>query len=226
MLDPRLGLTELRQDFDRRRGALDLASIALAVSGNPADLERLEQAAADPTLRRQALWALGLSGWIEGAEICLRALEDDKVLDLAVEGFEVISGIRLPSASAPAERGDDDDEAEPTAAATFWTAPPFFKRTPVEMKKAASEWSARKRSLGATSGRFWAGAPLTGEALGVVLRREPLRRRHARALELDLRSKGEARLQTRTWGWHQTCEMGRLQIPARVSCQSSLDKGR
>ncbi len=183
MLDPRLGLTELRQDFDRRRGAVDLASIALAISASPADLERLAQAAAEPSLRRQALWALGLSGWLEGAEVCLRALADEKVLDLAVEGFEAISGIRLPSAP-PSDEAGEDDVPEPSVPATSWSAPPFFKRPPVDMKKAASEWSARKRSLGATSGRFWAGAPLTGEALGVALRREPLRRRHARALEL------------------------------------------
>lgn len=225
-LEPRLALQDLRQDFDRRQGSLDLASIALAISASPADVERLEQAAGEPAFRRQALWALGLSGWVVGADVCLSALSDEKAIDLAAEGFEAISGIRLPSAAGPSDEAGEAGEvkpAEPAAAATAWTAPPFAKRPPVDTQKAASEWNSRKRGLG---GRLWAGAPLVGETLTIALKREPLRRRHARALELEVRSKGEARLQTLGWGWRQLRDIGRLQIPGRVSCQAPLDRSR
>jgi uncharacterized protein (TIGR02270 family) len=222
-IDPRLGLRELRQAFDRRQGPLDLASMALAISASPEDLERLEQAAAEPALRRQAIWALGIGGWVVGADVCLRALNDDTVIDLAAEGFEAISGIRLASAAVPADEAGEGEASEPANITTPWAAPAFARRPAVDSKRAASEWSSRKQALGA---RVWAGAPLAGESLVVALKREPLRRRHARALELEVRSHGEVRLRTLDWGWRQLRDMGRLQVPARVSFQAPLDRMR
>ena len=68
------------------------------------------------------------------------------------------------------------------------------------------------------------GLPLTTDGLAETLWREPLRRRHVRAFELGLRSRGEARLETLTWGWLQVRDLSRLKIPKGISCQTPLER--
>jgi uncharacterized protein (TIGR02270 family) len=223
-LSPATALPEIRQAFDHLRGSLDFAMVVLAVSGNPADLNRLEQTLADPSLRRQALWALGLSGWPHAAELCLRYLRDDTVADIAAEGFEAISGIRVGRTPVPLPEESEIPEEAEVPQRTRWSVPAMAGRAVFDERAAISAWESQKRKGEAGPGRILRGSPLTAESLGEALQREPLRRRHVRALELGLRSAGEARFETLTWGWQQVRELRSLKIPKGISCQIPLDQ--
>jgi uncharacterized protein (TIGR02270 family) len=223
----RTTIAEARWAVDHRAGSLDLPLTILAVTGDAGDLGRIERTLAEQSLRRQSVWALGLSGWPRAADLCLQFVDDAAVADLAAEGFEAISGIRVratpvPSPDEDQDRDTPDEDGVPEVTPGRWTAPEPGGSAAFDGASARSSWATYRKHSRAEV-RLIGGAPITGTKLADALRREPMRRRHVRALELSLRSRREASVDTLNWGWHQLEELHGLRVPD-MSCAISLDK--
>jgi hypothetical protein len=199
----------------------------LAITTNPADVDRLQQAIREPDHRRQVVWALGFSGSPRVADLCLDLMGDKDVADLAAEAFQAITGIRVRT--TPVLSSDGPGRAPKTdppwqVPRTRWSAPIPSGDVQVDRDSAAATWQAQKRNRQAGHGRLLGGAPLTGASLVGALRSAPLRHRHMRAFELELRSGGRAHLNTLAWGWHQMATLHALKVPEPLWCEIALEK--
>lgn len=87
-----------------------MALAALAIGGDPADLQRLQEWAANDHAP-DAVWALGFSGRADIADTVLRWLDDPKLGASAAETFSAITGLELDGELAgpsPADELADD----------------------------------------------------------------------------------------------------------------------
>jgi uncharacterized protein (TIGR02270 family) len=189
----------------------ELAMLALALGGDGTDFERLLQAAFIESLRPAALFALGFTGRAAAVEACLPHLHDPKVARIAGEAFSAITGLAIrgefqaaepkaPEEPIPLEQEDLDADLVPGPAAFL----------PLPAAAAVEAWWKKtgKAKLGA-SARYIGGMPYTAESVRTALAEGPMRRRHALALELAVRTRGEFLLETRGWAADQL-----LQEPA------------
>lgn len=158
------------------------------------------------TTRREALFALGFTGTRAAAEAAVVAMRDPALAQLAAEAFCAITGLDLeaegllapdadgaPEEPIPFEQEDLDADLVP--------GPDELLPRP-DAEGVASWW--RAHAGGFRSGeRYLRGRPLQLATLHDALRREPLRRRHAIALDLAVRSHGQLQLQTRTFTHEQ-----------------------
>lgn len=172
----------------------------------PAIAKRLE---ADPP-DANALFALGFSGRVEAAELCLAFVEHEEVGRVAAEAFVGITG--LP-------RDEDEYWVEPPVPTpediqrSIESEPPPLEEDlaqdlvakpdddlPVPNPEAIRRWWADNRARFDARQRYIVGMPATTAALVRALRSEPLRRRHALATELACRTKGQAAVRSRSLG--------------------------
>jgi len=179
--------------------------LLLALGGDAADQEPLLAAAAMPRPSREALFALGFAGRVAGADACLVAVgsEDPATARIAGEAFGAITGLVIappyqavetePEEPVPLEeeRLDADLAAGPE---TDLPLPDAF---------GVESWWGRARPGFDPAVRYLGGKPRDAEAVSEALRGGPARRRHALALELEIRSKGALRLGTRRWARQQ-----------------------
>jgi hypothetical protein len=213
-----------------RDDSIALACCVLAVHGEERDLEHLLSLA--KTGRREAVWALGFSGQARAAAALFDLLQDPVLGGLAAEGLQAILGVRLAAAAPPvtpgavdADAGEEDQEEEVApplasqAGAFHWCPPASIgggRVDGVAAERAVRAWPGR----GDTSAQRWlGGAPSSDAALLRALRKEPLRQRHVRALELGARSAGRLQLRTLTWGWRQYRELVGFESAAASSGQ-------
>ncbi|RKH17813.1 TIGR02270 family protein [Corallococcus sp. CA047B] len=170
-----------------RAPRLRLPALLLALGGDVRDLEHVRGLLTLPEHLPDALWALGFSGRVSGAEACLDWLETEAVAPLAAEAFCAITGLRLEgpfvatSTEPPdAEEGglDEDLSLKPERA------------LPLPQPGAVAAWWSENRKHFQPVRRYLYGSPFTAEALREALWEAPMRRRHALALELTLRSRG------------------------------------
>ncbi|WP_426755748.1 TIGR02270 family protein [Myxococcus sp. Y35] len=170
----------------------------LAMGGDPQDLDLLLKALEEPALRKEALWALGLSGRVAAVGPLLEAMKDESVAQVAAEAFCAITGLVLT--------GPFVSEAEPRSPdASDEDAPPLSPEhdLPVPAPEAVAHWWQQAQKDFSPQVRYLGGKPFGAEALLDALMTGPMRRRAALALELAIRSQGAFQLRVRDWGPRQ-----------------------
>jgi uncharacterized protein (TIGR02270 family) len=194
-------------------------ALLLALSGDAREVERLTRLLDQPRHRPDALWALGFSGRPSAAEACLEWMEDEAVSHLAAEAFCAITGLRLEERFvAPRTEEDPLPPLEEDALdADLTSRPEDDLPRPVAVEVLA--WWKETRKTFELERRYLYGRHFGAEALGESLWMAPMRRRHALALELALRSRGELRIPTRGFTPHQrkTLEAVRTALPSVLS---------
>jgi len=168
----------------------------LALGGDREDLDRIAAALHGRPLRRAALWAAGLSGAPAAGDLCLESLYEPALARLAFEALSAIAGPAVARLTGP-EPPPDEEERAPAPATWAEAELPYPDPELVE-----SAWRRLRPRLG--DGQRWlAGEPFGPDALLRAFVAGPTRRRHALALDLTVRSRGELRVETRGWARDQ-----------------------
>jgi uncharacterized protein (TIGR02270 family) len=210
-----------RKAVEARPGTRRLPLVLLALGGNDRDLERLLECARVAELQADVLWALGFSGRVQAAEVCLELMGEKPLAALAGEAFSAITGLLLeesyvvPPAEEeslpPLEEEDLDVALEPKPEDAL----------PLPNREAVSAWwqEARKRFDRGT--RYVRGRAFTIEVLLEQLEQGPMRRRHVHARELAIRSQGACTIQTQAFTQRQRAELEKARsMKARLSASS------
>jgi uncharacterized protein (TIGR02270 family) len=152
------------------------------------------------------LWAAGITGRVDAAALALELLEHPKLARLAGELLTFVAG--LPTTvdalwldeGAHGAYGADADEGLPELARDDLDAdlvPPEERRLRLPNPSAVRAWWSNQRGRLFPALRHYAGWPLETAVIERALYDAPMRRRHALALELGIRSAGIGLLDTR-----------------------------
>jgi uncharacterized protein (TIGR02270 family) len=198
--------------------------LLLALSGEPDAVELLEAALGVAELRPAALVALGYTGRVRAAELCLEQMREEESARVAAEAFSAITGLALkgelvrpepePDTLVPLEEEDLEADLVPGSEAQLPLPEP---------DAVARWWAGAKRQL-EPDVRYLGGKPLSGEALKAAFEGGPMRRRHALGLELAIRTHGEYRVQTYGWARDQLRAQAQRRLPARVDFQAGFSQ--
>ena len=191
------------------------ALLLLALGGGGDELEPLLAAVTRPAPPPAALFAAGFSGRRAAADACatLLASGDARTARLAAEAFSAITGLVLegpfvadthppePEQPIPFEDEDlDGDLAEGPEALL-----------PEPNAGQIERWWKQHRSSFDADGRCVGGKPVSGAALYQALEHGPLRRRHAHAVEVAVRSGGKLQILGLRWLRAQAVPLEALQ---------------
>lgn len=186
--------------------------LLLATGGDARDLGALIDALAIPALRADALWALGFSGRAAAADACVPLIGDPAVGRLAGEALWAITGVPLEGPHLAKDRTPADEEAPSSAEgdvdAEVASSPEAS--IPALDPAAVSGWWSQQRSRFERQQRYLFGAPFAVESVLAALDRGPMRRRHALALEIAIRTRGRIQIETRAMSARQRAERERL----------------
>ncbi|MBN1208017.1 MAG: TIGR02270 family protein [Myxococcaceae bacterium] len=189
------------------------ALLAVALGGEPTELEALSAAVGNPACRAEALWALGFSGRLSAAEAALAALREQGD-PLAADAFAFITGLPLASVLADEEEGaeaaeewpegEEEEEAqeekgeasEEDALGVLPGPEPLPGKVRVE---AVEAWWQKARSHFEEGGRYLLGKPVKPELLPALMEELPMRRRPVLGWELAIRSRDACRLEPGAW---------------------------
>ncbi|RKG95065.1 TIGR02270 family protein [Corallococcus sp. CA053C] len=177
-----------------------LPLLLLGMSGEERDVKRLLELLSDEKLRPDVLWALGFSGRVEAADVCVELLRHKPVAALAGEAFSAVTGLCI--AEQYAVPREEEDEALPPLEEEDLDADLTLKpehALPLPQPDSVAAWWRKARPGLNARQRYLEGQPFTPQALLEALVRAPMRRRHALALELALRSRGAIQLPTRAF---------------------------
>ncbi|MFP2933518.1 hypothetical protein ACLESO_51920 [Pyxidicoccus sp. 3LG] len=134
------------------------------------------------------------------AEACLELMRKKPAAALAGEAFSAITGLRIAEQfAAPSE---EEEDALPPLEEEDLDADLSSKpegALPRPQPEAVAAWWQETRQRMDAKQRYLAGQPFTPQAILEALASAPMRRRHALALELALRSRGAIQVQTRTF---------------------------
>jgi len=167
------------------------AALTLALSGELSDLNLLLSALANVDHKAAVLFALGFSGRAGAAQACLEHMKDAKVARIAGEAFSAITGLQL--------RGEFCVEEDPNPFEEDDLVAGPEKDLPVPNAAGVEQWWSQNRTRFNPALRYVNGRPLDGAALIEAFRSGTMRRRHALAFELAVRTRGEVRVETKTW---------------------------
>jgi uncharacterized protein (TIGR02270 family) len=211
----------LRAAWEAARRAVDEgrsspATLAvLAMSGEPEDVDRLERAAGLDAMRRDALRALGLSGWPRAAELCLANVNGaGAVARLAGEAFAAITGLQIEGRFAAPEPDADElpeedvSEVESIPGPEAELAPPDPWELTLWWKESSARFDPKLR--------YVEGRPFGAEVLAEAFIGGSMRRRHALAGELAVRSRGGYTPEPRTWAREQLAFQADRRLAARA----------
>ncbi|MBM7116340.1 TIGR02270 family protein [Archangium primigenium] len=171
----------------------------MSLVGGRAEVQRLMDCLDNPKLRKDALWALGYSGWVEAADRCVELISDDWTGRVAAEAFCAITGLVLEDQfirevsdagqeePIPLEEEDLDADLSLSPEDGLLIAEP----------DAVREWWRKTRSGFDAGIRYLGGRPLSGEVLVDALQTAAMRRRHVLARQLALGSRGMLRVNPR-----------------------------
>jgi uncharacterized protein (TIGR02270 family) len=152
------------------------------------------------------LWAAGVTGRIDAAVLAIELLEHPTLARLAGELLTFVVGLPTTGDAlwldegAHGAYGGDEDEALPTLARDDLDAdlvPPEERRLRLPNPSAVRAWWSTQRGGLVPGLRHYAGWPLETAVIEQALYDAPMRRRHALALELGIRSAGIGLLDTR-----------------------------
>ena len=193
--------------------AWELPALLWALSGEK-DLGPLLSALDDPERAGPGLLALGFSGRIAAAEAAAARLGDESLGRLAGEAFSGITGYVIGGASAKAPEAWDpdapepEDEEEPAGPEADLPAP--------DPGPILAWWEKARKGFDPAA-RLLGGVPWSTEALLGALESAPMRRRPALALDLAIRTRGAARVETRALTRRQQARLGELRaMPPRA----------
>lgn len=201
-----------RQEAKGRGESSHEARVLQAICGDDQDAERLVGLMADEVVRADVLWALGFTGLVSAAEVCLELMgQSAPVARLAGEAFSAITGLVLKDTYAmePQEEDslppleEDDLEAD--------LIPRLEDELPVPERAAVADWWLRARRDFSRSTRYLDGRPFSGTALLDALAKGPMRRRHVYAQELALRTQGAHNVQTLSFTARLRAELARAE---------------
>lgn len=188
----------------------------LAMTGDPADVVRIEKTLEVKALRDSALVALGYSGRKSSVEPVLAAMKDAKTARLAGEAFWAITGIAVEGELV--SQDVDDSEEPPSFEADDLDAnlvPGPEAELPLpNAELAARRWRTVSNGLDPAL-RYLHGKPFTLEGLVQCFAGAPMRRRHLLALELSVRSRGGFLVGTHDWVLDQIRAERRQKLVAR-----------
>lgn len=200
------------------------ARLLLALLGRENRQRALLDALDTDSTRREALFALGFAGTRQAAEASLRVMAQPELAALAAEAFCAITGLDLeqrgltvPPPDAPAEPipfEEEDLDAD--------LVPSPDDLLPVPDVAGVNDWWRQHESEFASGQRYLRGRPLALETLRAALDTEPMRRRHAIALELAIRTRGAFRVQTRTFTPEQRRQFARASDARALGASSPL----
>jgi len=186
---------------ESRASGCRLPLLLLGMSGDERDTKRLLDLLSDDALQPDVLWALGFTGRVAAAEACLKLMQQEHVAALAGESFSAITGLRIkgryaterrkPEAEEPIALEQDELDAD--------LVPKPEDALPLPQADAVTSWWQEARSRLDARQRYLEGQPFTPQVLLDALATAPMRRRHALALELALRSRGATQVPTRTF---------------------------
>jgi uncharacterized protein (TIGR02270 family) len=228
LLGLREAWAECRSRVEAREPVPRAALLALAVSGDRADLERLLARLSVPDLRDEALWALGTSGRVEAVDAALRLLDAEPDW-LAVECCAVITGMPLAAPFLVAEQPpseDEDDSLDTPEAPGMGSLPgPPWKPYKAVVEPVRRWWAEARRGF-APALRYLHGRPFSPDAFLVGLEEEPMRRRPARLFELEMRTAGALRVEPRAWATEQRRHLAAVsRLPRGALGSSSRQAG-
>jgi uncharacterized protein (TIGR02270 family) len=190
--------------IESRAPGSPLPLLLIGMSGEERDVKRLLDLLPDEKLRPRVLFALGFSGRVAAADACVELLRHKPVAALAAEAFSAITGLRIAEEyAAPRE---EEDEALPPLEEEDLDADLSSKpedALPRPQPERVTAWWQQERPRLDARQRYLAGQPFTPQALLDALASAPMRRRHALALELALRSRGAIQVPTRAFVAHQ-----------------------
>jgi uncharacterized protein (TIGR02270 family) len=155
-----------------------------------------------------SLTCAALTGRVAAAELALELLDHAELARIAGEALGIVAGLPSDDESLWLDEGatgrlgasedealpaldEDDLDAELVPAAELWLRLP----SPSTVRA----WWSEQRSLLHPHIRYREGRPIAGHLVRACLFESPMRRRHALAEELLLRSGGRIELDTRTW---------------------------
>lgn len=177
-----------------------LPLLLLGMGGEERDVKRLLELLQDTKLHPDVLWALGFSGRVAAADVCVELMREKPVAALAGEAFSAITGLRIAEQYAvPDEEADEKIPPLEEEDLNADLAPSPEDALPLpQPDQVAAWWQESRRHLDARQ-RYLSGQPFTPLALLNALVSAPMRRRHALALELALRSRGSLQVPTRAF---------------------------
>jgi uncharacterized protein (TIGR02270 family) len=181
-----------------------LPLLLLGMSGDERDVKRLLDLLPDAKLRPDVLWALGFCGRLAAADACVELMRQKPVAALAGEAFSAITGLRIAEQYA-AGREEEEESLPPLEEEDLDAdlTPGPEDTLPLPEPDAVTAWWREARPKLDAKQRYLAGQPFTPQALLDALVSAPMRRRHALALELTLRSRGALQVPTRAFVTHQ-----------------------
>ncbi|MCP3168889.1 TIGR02270 family protein [Myxococcus qinghaiensis] len=175
-----------------------LPLLLLGLSGDERAATRLVGLLPHEKLRPDVLWALGFSGRIQAADACLELMRLEPVAALAAESFSAITGLVIAGDFAAAKEDAADESLTPLEEDLERDLSPKPEDDlPQPMAEQVAAWWKEMRPRLDPKQRYLAGQPFSPQRLIDALLSAPLRRRHALALELALRSRGLHQVPTR-----------------------------
>lgn len=182
------------------RAAVKTAQLLLAMEGSAQGLRQLLDVD-DAVLRPGTLFALGFSGSIPHVDHILHLMRDPSLAPLAGEALTGITGVDLEEAkltvkAPPASPEEEEEDLLKLAEHVDLSRPPEADLPVPDPDAAVAWWQEHRASFDPTiryiHGRAFAGERTLVEALAIA----PMRRRHALALELAVRSHGQCQIET------------------------------
>ncbi|WNG53923.1 TIGR02270 family protein [Archangium gephyra] len=191
---------------EEQTSQLRLPALVLCLGGGERDLERVRRLLAAPEHRPDALWALGFSGRVSAAEACLEWLGHKVVGPMAAEAFCATTGLLLEGRFANNDPAPDPEEDDLDADLSLKPEDAL----PTPNAEAVTAWWSENHKRFDPARRYLHGRLFTSGLLLETLAEGPMRRRHALALELTLRSRGAFWPPTRAFSSRQFVELRAL----------------
>lgn len=183
------------------------ARLWLGLLGLDEDQRRLIELLAEPDQRGDALWALGFCGTVAAIEAALPFMGDCQFGPLAAEVVTAIAGLPEDDDSLWLTRPPDDDDDElPDLSDEDLDVPLGLmpeELLPIPDPDSVAAWWREHGQRFATNRRWLGGEVLDDAGLARGLFQQPMRRRHALGLLVQLRSHGATRIATRNWAHTQ-----------------------
>jgi uncharacterized protein (TIGR02270 family) len=198
-----------------------------AMLGSERDHKMVLAALATEGLQRDAIWALGLGGRRSGADACVELLAQDRHVKLAAEAFCAITGLDLSAAGLVAPPVPEADEPiafeQEDLDADLEPRPEELLPTP-DVGGVIRWWNQQRPHFDGDS-RYMGGRPASFDLLYGTLVNGPMRRRHAAAVEMAIRTEGRIQVQTRALVPTQRRQMAAFAGLPREAFSGSFARG-
>ncbi|HYO73770.1 MAG TPA: hypothetical protein VEU33_47665, partial [Archangium sp.] len=190
-----------------------LTMLLLGMSGDERDTKRLLDLLSDEAHQPDVLWALGFTGRVAAADACLDLMRQERVAALAGVAFSAITGLRIEGRYAAERQEVEAEQPIPLEQEDLDAdlVPKPEDDLPLPQVDAVTDWWREVRPRMDARQRHLEGRAFTPQVLLDALASASMRRRHALALELALRSRGALQVPTRAFlerqvaAWQQAC---------------------